>query len=158
MYFLTKDIPTDYIKFMAELIREQIHNQSHVPDLSSASFKDGLSGVAVQRLMFDFENVVASSEAGFDLGLGERIEMISEIFKMTGRPYGSFDEITISHKRNAPLNIKEFAETAELMKSSGFSRYLIADIMPDDIIPNVEAELERQDEESREMFPDVEAE
>lgn len=154
--FLTKDIPTAYIDFMTKLVRDQIHIQSHVPDLGSQAFSDGVSGVAIQRLMFDFENVVSSAEAEFDTGLLDRIRMISEVYKKTGRAKGSFDEITISHKRNAPLNLKEYADTALVMSQAGFSRYLQADIMPDDIIPDVEAELQRQDEEREAAMPDIE--
>lgn len=157
--FLTKDIPTEYIKFMSELIRDQIHIQSHVPDLGSSAFRDGVSGVAVQRLMFDFENVVSTAEAEFDDGLYERIRIITRFLETVsmasgGRPW----DITISHKRNAPLNLKEFADTAQVMANTGFSRYLVADIMPDDIIPDVEAELARQDEDKEMAIPDVETE
>jgi hypothetical protein len=140
---------------MAEFIREQIHVQSHVPDLSKFS---ELSGIAVQRLMFDFENVVSSAEADFDTGLYERIRMINTILKTMGRTVGDPASIVISHKRNAPLNVKEFADTALVMKQAGFSRYLVADVMPDDIIPDIDAELERQDEEMAAMFPSVEDE
>lgn len=156
--FLTKDIPTDYIKFMTELVRDQIHIQSHVPDLGSSAFKDGVSGVAIQRLMFDFENVVSNAEAEFDTALYERIRLITNVLKLMGRDNGgTFDQVTISHKRNAPLNLKEFADTALTMSQTGFSRYLIADIMPDDIIPDVEEELKRQDEDREGEMPDVDA-
>ena len=145
--FLTKDIPTDFMIFMTDLIRNEIHVQSHVPDFTNKTFSSDLSGVAVQRLLFDFENVVSSAEADFDLGLQERMELINVIYSKANRPVGVVDDVTISHKRNLPANLKEFAETAMLMLQAGFSRYLIADIMPDDIIPDVEAELARQDEE-----------
>ena len=153
--FLTKDIPTAYIEYMTGLIRDQIHIQSHVPDIGSGAFADGASGVAIQRLMFDFENVVSNAEAEFDTALYDRIRMITAIYKLTSRADGTFDEITISHKRNAPLNLKEFADTALTMSQTGFSRYLIADIMPDDIIPDVDEELNRQDEDREGAIPDV---
>jgi hypothetical protein len=41
------------------------------------------------------------------------------------------------------------------MKDAGFSRYLIADIMPDDIVPDVEEELERQDKDAEALLPDI---
>jgi SPP1 family phage portal protein len=153
--FLTKDIPTQYIEFMTGLVRDQIHIQSHVPDLGSSAFKDGVSGVAIQRLMFDFENVVSNAEAEFDTALYDRIRLITSIYNTTNRAKGTFDEITISHKRNAPLNLKEFADTAYVMFQAGFSKYLIADIMPDDIIPDVEQELQRQEEDAQGKIPDV---
>lgn len=153
--FLTKDIPTQYITFMTGLIRDQIHIQSHVPDLGSNAFASGVSGVAIQRLMFDFENVVSNAEAEFDLALYDRIRLITSIYDTTNRAKGTFDEITISHKRNAPLNLKEFADTAYVMFQAGFSKYLIADIMPDDIIPDVDEELKRQEEDAKGAIPDV---
>ena len=145
--FLTKDIPTDFMTFMSELIRNEIHSQSHVPDFTSKTFSAEISGVAVQRLLFDFENVVSSAEADFDLGLQERLNLINVIYAKAGRPVGDINDVTISHKRNLPVNLKEFADTAVAMLGAGFSRYLVADIMPDDIIPDVQEELDRQDEE-----------
>lgn len=153
--FLTKDIPHEFIKFMNDLLREQIHVQSHVPDFTSDKMA-GASGIAIQRLLFDFENVVSSAEADFDVGLNERIALISIIYKLTNKIDGTPDEIVITHKRNVPLNLKEFADTAMVMKNAGFSRYLIADIMPDDIIPDVEEELARQDADMEALMPDIE--
>lgn len=154
--FLTKDIPTAYIEFMAGLIRDQIHIQSHVPDLGSTAFKDGVSGVAIQRLMFDFENVVSNAEAEFDTGLIDRIRIITNMYRKTGRPNGEPSEITISHKRNAPVNLMEYADISLKMEQAGFSDYAKVDIWPDDIFPNVEAELQREKEEAEARAPDVE--
>jgi len=150
--FLTKDIPTDYIRFMTELIAKQIHEQSHVPDFTA--FKD-LSGIAVERLMFDFENVVSSAEALFDLGLKRRIELITKIYATLGKATGEVGEIDISHKRNTPLNVQEYADTALVMRNTGFSMYSILDYMPDEVIPDVEKELDRQKQEAKDQAPDV---
>jgi SPP1 family phage portal protein len=152
--FLTKDIPTAFITFMTELVKKEIHNQSHVPD-----FKDmatgSLSGAAISRMLFDFENVVSSAEADFDVGLSERIKLIAIAYEKLRRATGTPDMISISHKRNLPADLKEKAETANQMKAAGFSRYLIADIMPDDIVPDVEEELKRQDEDNAALMPDI---
>ena len=154
--FLTKDIPTAFITWMSEFVRDQIHVQSHVPDFTGEKMS-GASGIAIQRLLFDFENVVSSAEADFDLGLMERIRLITLLYSKAGRVVGSPDMVSISHKRNVPLDLKQFADTALTMKSAGFSRYVVADVMPDDIIPSVEEELARQDEDSKAMMPDIEA-
>jgi SPP1 family phage portal protein len=146
-----KDIPKEFIEFMSKSIREQIHIQSHVPDFNYMA-TGSLSGAAIERLMFDFENLVSSSDADFDVGLLERIRLITIIYKLEGRPIGNNDMITISHKRNIPFNLLEMAQTAVQMKTAGFSSYLIADIMPDDIIPNIQVELARQRKENEEMI------
>lgn len=152
--FLTKDIPTAYIEYMTKLIQQQIHIQSHVPDL--AGDKE-LSGVAIKRTMFDFENVVSSAEAEFDTGLYNRIQIVLRMLKLLARADGTFDEITISHKRNEPVNLMEFADISLKMSQAGFSRYSIVDIWPDDIFPDVEQELERQDEDREGELPDIES-
>ena len=99
----------------------------------------------------------SSDEAGLDLGLSERIRLITLIYKKTGRPDGTFDDIQINHKRNAPLNTKEFAETANIMNQAGFSMQTILENMPDDMVPDAEEELKRQEKERNKMMPDVEA-
>lgn len=154
--YLTKDIPTEFVQWMSDFVRDQIHVQSHVPDFTGEKMS-GASGIAIQRLLFDFENVVSSAEADFDLGLLERIRLITLLYGKAGRLVGTPDMVSISHKRNVPLDLKQFADTALTMKSAGFSRYVVADVMPDDIIPDVEEELARQDEDGKAMMPDIEA-
>jgi len=153
--FLLKDTPKDFIAWLSELVREEIHKQSHVPDFMSEQLGGATSGVAVARMMFDFENLVSSAEGDFDISLYERIRMITVGYKKAQSPAGEPADITISHKRNVPQDVREFAETAVLMKNAGFSAYLIADIMPDDIVPDVEAELQRQKDERETMFADM---
>lgn len=148
--FLTKDIPTQFIQWMSLALREQIHIQSHVPDFTGDKMA-GASGIAIQRLMFDFENLVSSSEADFDLGLYRRIELINVILKKLNRPNGTIEMVSISHKRNIPLNTMEFAQTAMTMANAGFSRRAIVGVMPEDIIPDVEKELEYEKIEQEAM-------
>lgn len=153
--FLTKDIPHEYIQFMTNLVQKQIHTQSHVPDFAGEKFT-GASGIAIQRLLFDFENVCSDIEADFDVALYERMRLIAVIYKELGRANGDWSVINISHKRNSPLNLEEYAKTATLMKQAGFSSYLIADMMPDDVVPDVEEEIARQKLEKEDLFTDVE--
>ena len=154
--FLTKDIPKEFVEFMTGLISMEIHKQSHVPDLTNATFGGDLSGVAIQRLMFDFENMVSSAEGDFDLGLTNRIELITRIYDKTGRGGGgSAGDITISHKRNIAINLKEFAEISKLMKEAGFSDYATVDVWPDDIMPDVEEELQRRRDEFEASMPSI---
>jgi SPP1 family phage portal protein len=149
--YLTKDIPSEFIKLMTDIIRDQIHVQSHVPDFTSEKMS-GASGIAIQRLLFDFENICSSNEADCDVGLIERIRLITLIYAKANRIKGDPDMVTISHKRNVPLDQKQFADTALVMKNAGFSKRAIVNIMPDDIIPDKEAELAEQESESQAMM------
>lgn len=152
--FLTKDIPYGFIQYMTDLVKNQIHIQSHVPDFAVEKFS-GASGIAIQRLLFDFENLVASAEADFDSGLYDRMNLIFSVYKVLGRPYCQSEDIVITHKRNTPLNVLEFAQTAQALKAAGFSSYLVTDFMPDDIVPNTEEELRRQEQDRENLMPDV---
>ena len=148
--FLTKDIPHEFIAFISQQLREQIHIQSHVPDFTSEKMA-GASGIAIQRLLFDFENLVSSAEADFDTGLFARMDLMATIMRKLGIVDGTHDMVTINHKRNVPLNTLEFAQTALQMSSAGFSRRAIVGIMPEDIIPNIEKELEYEQEEAQSL-------
>lgn len=154
--FLTKNIPTEFLEFMSKLLKTEIHTQSHVPDFREMA-TGTLSGAAIKRLLFDFENVASSAEADFDTGLYERIRLINMIYGKTGRLVDSERAVVISHKRNLPDDLKEAAETAVSLKNAGFSAYLIADTMPDSVVPDVDEELARQEKERKTAFPDVEA-
>ena len=145
--FLTKDIPTEFITFMSKLIRDQIHIQSHVPDLGSEAFATGASGAAIDRLMFDFENVCSSIEPDFDTGLYDRIDIINRLLAVDGIAPDEGERILIKHRRNLPANNKEAVEIAQIMKAAGFSNKAIAESMPDDMIPDVDAELAEQERE-----------
>ncbi len=148
--FLTKDIPTQFIDLIGKQLREMIHIQSHVPDFTSEKMA-GASGIAIQRLMFDFENLVSSTEADFDSGLYARMSLIAKMMRDLNIVNGSTEMVTISHKRNIPLNTQDFANTAMTMANAGFSRRAIVGIMPEDIIPDVDKELEYEKEEQMAM-------
>ena len=78
------------------------------------------------------------------------------MYGIMGRTAGTFDEIMISHKRNKPNNGLEFSQIALNLKNTGISQYAIVDYMPDDIIPDTDAELEREKEEQDAAMADIE--
>lgn len=150
--FLTKDIPTAFIEYMAKKLKEEIHLQSHVPDFTQLT--GALSGAAIDRLLFDFENLVSSDEADFDVALIRRGELITNLLKTLNRIPKDSDfatMINISHKRNLPLDRNSFAQMANLLSTAGFSRRMIVSQMPEDIVPDVEAELEEEKLEQEAM-------
>jgi SPP1 family phage portal protein len=147
--FLTKEIPTQFITWMGQQLHDQIHIQSHIPDFNMMT--GALSGAAIDRLLFDFENLVSSAEADFDVALIQRGNLITNFLKSLHviPEIADFNTmISINHKRNKPLNTKDFADTALVMQNAGFSRRAIISIMPEDIIPDVEKELEEEKKES----------
>jgi len=121
--FLTKDIPHDFIQFMSELIRKEIHKQTHVPDfLDNAQTGDSLSGVAISKLLYDFEFIAATKEAYFKEGLQKRIELINAVLGIKSGKDAASGDVQIIMNRNIPQNDKENAEIYGMLDGKGFSR------------------------------------
>ena len=153
--FLTKDIPKDFIEYMTKLLKDQIHEQSHVPDFTSDKFSGALSGAAIERMLFDFENIVSSAQADFDLGLYDRISHITGIMQKIGAPVGDPLEVIINHRRNIPIDEKDAAEVAVALRNTGISMESVVENMPREVIPAVEVEMERQQAERDSAYPDI---
>lgn len=144
--FLTKDIPKDFLEFMIKTVHDQIHVQSHIPDFTESKFGQGASGETIKRMLFDFENVCSTSDAYLDEGLYKRIDIINAYFKV--KKINIVDDvIQINHKRNLSDSLSESADIAVKLKSAGFSSELIAESMPKELVPDVDAEIVRQKEE-----------
>jgi SPP1 family phage portal protein len=153
--FLTKDIPKDFIEYMTKLLKDQIHEQSHVPDFNSEKFSGALSGAAIERMLFDFENVVSSAQADFDLGLYDRMKLMTTILEKSGIIGGDPLDIVISHRRNIPIDELDVAQVAKEMRNIGISMESVVENMPREVIPSVEVELERQKTETANAYPDM---
>ena len=153
--FLTKDIPKDFIEYMTQLLKDQIHEQSHVPDFTSEKFSGTLSGAAVERMLFDFENIVSSAQADFDIGLYDRIQHITGIMQKIGAPVGEPFDVMINHRRNIPIDEMNAAEVAVALRNTGISMESVVENMPREVIPAVEVEMERQQAERDSAYPDI---
>jgi len=126
--FLTKEIPSEFIEFMSGWIRKEIHKQSHVPDfLDNAQTGDSLSGVAISKLLYDFEFIAATKEAYFKEGLYKRLELINTILNIRDGKSEIMNEIQIVMKRNIPQNDKENAEIFSAYDGRGISKETLID-------------------------------
>jgi len=152
--FLTKDIPTAFIEFMCRKVKDEIHTQSHVPDFREMA-TGTLSGAAIKRLLFDFENLVSSAEADLDEGLQDRIRLMNIVYAAAGLLTDDTRAVVITHKRNLPDDLKEAADTAFVLTNAGFSKRLVAETMPDSVVPDVDAELAEQGAEREAGMVDV---
>jgi Phage portal protein, SPP1 Gp6-like. len=99
--FLTKEIPSEFLSFAAKWIRDEIHRQSHVPDLVENA-GDRLSGVALGKLLYGFENLAAGKEAYFRVGLEDRLALLGAIIGKTEAAPAAVD---IHWGRNLPEDV-----------------------------------------------------
>jgi len=149
--FLTKDIPHEFIQFMTKLLREEIHKQSHVPDFLEGRTGDTLSGVAISKLLYDFEFIAATKEAYFREALRDRFRMINAILNIRDGKTGDPNDIEILMERNIPQMDKENAEIMEKYSGHGISKHtLIENFAP--FVMDVDEELKRYKEEQEESI------
>lgn len=150
--FLTKDINDTFIMNMKEWIRDEIHQQSHVPDFLEKT-GDSLSGVAISKLLYDFELIAATKESYFRDGINRRLKLINKILKIkTGKTYDASD-ISVVMERNTPSRDKENAEVAALYKGLISDESIIGRFAT--FIRDASKEMERRKEEQSE-YKDVE--
>lgn len=143
--FLTKDIPTEYIKFMAEWCRMEIHSQSGIPDVNDLKFGAAASGTTIDKFIYLMELFTDPKEALFRQGLERRIEIVNTILKVRDGSEGKPVEITMS--RNLPVDDIKNADA--LTKYSGHvtERTLLQNFAP--FVKDVDKELAALDEEKQ---------
>jgi len=147
--FLTKQIDTEFIKFMSDLIRSEIHRQSGIPNIEDYDGA-GASGKTMTKFIYLMELFTDPKEAYFKEGLKDRLDCINRILKIKGRGI-NIDEIDIIMNRNHPDNSLEQAEIFEKYDGRGISRETLITNFAD-FVPDAKEEMERFEEEQGSMI------
>jgi SPP1 family phage portal protein len=150
--FLTKDIPTDFFAHMQKSIKSEIHQQTHVPDFLDMTIGNEMSGVALDRLLYDFEFICTAKETYFKDGLINRIRMLDALTNLTDSEMVSQD-VTIIMERNKPIDSQTNAEVATKYKQSGLpilDKTLVENFAP--FVKDVDKEIEEYDKQEEENF------
>lgn len=142
--FLTKDINDQFIENMKTTIREEIHKQSHVPDMTDQSFAGNQSGIAIRYKLYDLENLASTKEIYFRDGLTRRIDLIMSIMQKKTGSRAELQEFNIVFNRNIPLNITEIADYTQKLKGMVSDRTLLEQIP---FVKDPQVELDRLAEE-----------
>ena len=104
--FLTKDVDSDYIRFLTELVRGEIHRQSGIPNLDDVKFGGDASGETIGKWIYLMELFTDPKESYFKQGLNKRIDIISS-FEGLGK---TSRDMNIIMNRNTPDNSVTQAE------------------------------------------------
>jgi SPP1 family phage portal protein len=155
-YYLTKTVDTAFIDSMANRIKQLIHVVSQIPDFTDERFQGNISGVAINRLLFDFETLAATKQSYFEDGLKRRYEIFDAYNRLIGRNEGTVDDLTIEWKRNLPNNLSEIASTAQVMMNT-LSQKTIISTYPETLVPDVDKEMQQIEEEKAGTMPDLNA-
>ncbi len=107
--FLTKQIEVEFIRYIGEQLRAEIHRGSGIPNLDDYKWGGGTSGETIDKFIYLMELFTGAKEAAFKRGLKERIRIITEYAQLDGDP----DEIEIIMDRNEPDKSMLMAELME---------------------------------------------
>ncbi len=150
--FLTKDIPSQFLDFLRNVLKEDIQFHSHIPDFRSQSFQ-AASGEAMKWALFDFENLCAGKQAYAEIGLQNRIKLINNFL---GIKAIDTDKVTIKFERNLPSNdTMQIDNVIKLKNTELLSDESLLYLLPKDMVDNPQEELEKLDAQKKkniEMF------
>lgn len=151
--FLTKDIATEFIKFMADLLRAEIHRQSGIPNLEDYDGA-GASGQTMTKFIYLMELFTDPKESYFKEGLHKRITLVNEILNIQGKG-GDPKDVKIIMNRNTPDNSKEQAEIFNLYSGQVSRKTLLENFA--DFVDDPDEEIKQLEDEApvMDMFDDT---
>jgi SPP1 family phage portal protein len=135
--FLTKDINHEFIKFMSEWVRGEIHRQSGIPNLDDYKFGGNASGETLNKWIYLMELFTDPKESYFKKALNERVQLITSYRGLAGDPA----EVEVIMNRNVPDKSMGQAEIMEKYSGHISEETLIANFA--DFVDDVPEEMER---------------
>jgi SPP1 family phage portal protein len=149
--FLEKDLAgvTEFYRTFTDRLERLFHKSIGIPDFSSSDFAAGdESGVARAFKLLSMEYKAAMFEMYFFQGLKERKGFFDDIFRSASGTYNEDDYKTeIIAKRNLPIDEAAKVNVALTLKGLGLSDEVVFKYLPNEILEDWKAEIERQEVE-----------
>ena len=146
--YLYKDIPDQALENYKNRLVSDIHKFAGVPDMSDKEFGNNLSGVSIRFKLSNLDLKCAVKETYFRKGLLRRIELICNLQGLLGKVGDTKDiikNVDIRFTRNVIDNTSEIIQQA-IQLSTIVSKQTVLENLQS-LIPSVDEELERLDEE-----------
>ena len=96
--FLTKEIAVEFIRYMSEQLRAEIHRGTGLPNLDDYKWGGATSGETIDKFIYLMELFTGIKEAHFKTALKQRIDLLTEYLGLDG----SSEDIEIVMNRNEP--------------------------------------------------------
>jgi len=135
--FLTKPIETQFIQYISEQLRGEIHRGAGIPNLDDVKWGSQASGETITKFIYLMELFTGIKEAYFKEGLKKRIEMLTAY---SGLP-GEVAEVDIIMNRNEPDKGMMNAELFEKYSGRVSQKTLLENFA--DFVDNAEEEMEQ---------------
>jgi SPP1 family phage portal protein len=132
--YLTRNIPTEFIKFAFETADMLIHNNLPLIDASADKMGSDTAGVALEWKTWPFELRCADIEAWFSRFLQNRIYIISKMLGNIKANGGEVTKVDIRFTRNLPRNVTEMVDNFVKVSPDGLSIETALKLLPADIM------------------------
>jgi SPP1 family phage portal protein len=143
--YLTKDLSTSGRKELLDIIRQEIHRQSLIPDMVDTSVLGQKSGEAFIYLFALFELLAGEKQSYFAQGLKKRIELATAVMSYPkGTAAGNPNDIRITFTRNLPKNLVMYADMVSKLWGMVSKKTLLSQLP---FIDNAGTELDQINDE-----------
>lgn len=142
--FLTKPSRGADTAEEADRLERLIYDMAMVINPTDDSFS-AASGIALRYKLLPMEFLAADIEAYFSRGLQNRIELIGNALMTLNNVQP--EPVTIHWRRNLPTDLENLAQTAQMLKGT-LSDQTILQQFPGDVVPEIEAEMKRLEQQS----------
>ena len=149
--YLIKNIQDTALENYKNRLNEDIHRFSFVPNMADENFSNNASGVAMKFKLMGLENLISVKEAKFKKGLMKRIELLCAYTKMKNNSDYSYLAIEPIFTRNTPANELEISQMMQNLTGI-LSEETVIGLYPK--VNDVQAEIERKDNEASKMYED----
>jgi SPP1 family phage portal protein len=121
--FLTKTIPVDFIKNVADTFERLIYDMMQIINPNDIATTGQISGIALAYKLLQFEYLCASIEAYFSRGLQARIRLIQNVSGSMSAAEMERADVDIEFRRNLPFDMASAVDQ--------FSK--LVGVLPDDV-------------------------
>ena len=142
--YLQKDLTgiNELYSGAAKWIKDLFFQSVSVPDFSDKDFLNAASGIAMAYKLVGLEFLASTIETYFNQGLKEKFDLLNDVIGESSKYKIEDYKMTINTKRNLPIDKSAIADM--VIKLNGIiSKETLLKMLPSDIIPDVEKELER---------------
>ena len=143
-FWITKDSSSQPIYELLDRINDQIQKIAKCPDFNDESFMSQ-SGISLKYKLVGMENQASSIEANMRKALLKRLELLSQIQRLT-TDNTNWVDIEIQFTRNLPENLQDLANSLNLFRGLISSKTLISQIP---FVSDVDKEMEQIIEEQK---------
>jgi SPP1 family phage portal protein len=150
--FLTKSTnDTQHENYRNRLVKN-IHEVTHIPNLTSDEFVSSISGIALRLKMQSLDQLTAEKEMFYRKTLKQRLTAITEHMMLLNKvstkdiKVDSSDYVTITFTKNIPVNLVELSDMVSKL-SLIVSEETLLNQLP--FIDDAKTEMERKNEEMK---------